>query len=80
MYFGGHAGSQSRFTQDNPPGVGLGPTTRARGHCAAMASIPAAKKPATAKKAAREEAARLITQGNAIKAGRPIPSYAKTAK
>ena len=26
----------------------------------------------------REKAARLITQGNAIKAGRPIPSYART--
>lgn len=25
----------------------------------------------------REAAARLITQANAIKAGRPIPSYAK---
>ena len=29
---------------------------------------------------AREDAARLITQGNAIKAGRPIPGYAKTGK
>ena len=29
---------------------------------------------------AREMAARLITQGNAIKAGRPIPGYAKTGK
>ena len=28
----------------------------------------------------REEAARLLTQGNAIKAGRPIPGYAKTGK
>ena len=25
---------------------------------------------------AREDAARLMTQGNAIKAGRPIPGYA----
>ena len=29
---------------------------------------------------AREDAARLMTQGNAIKAGRPVPSYAKTSK
>ena len=29
---------------------------------------------------AREDAARLMTQGNAIKAGRPIPGYAKTGK
>ena len=29
---------------------------------------------------AREDAARLITQGNAIKAGRPIPGYATTGK
>lgn len=27
--------------------------------------------------AGRERAARLLTQGNAIKAGRPVPSYAK---
>ena len=31
-------------------------------------------------RAGREAAARLITQGNAIKAGRPIPGYAKTGK
>lgn len=27
--------------------------------------------------AGREKAARLITQGNAIKMGRPVPKYAK---
>lgn len=40
----------------------------------------AARKASRGTPSAREDAARLITQGNAIKAGRPIPSCAKTAK
>ena len=40
----------------------------------------AARKASRGTPSAREDAARIITQGNAIKAGRPIPSCAKTAK
>lgn len=40
----------------------------------------AARKASRGTPSAREDAARLITQGNAIKAGRPIPGYAKTGK
>ena len=39
----------------------------------------AAKQADKGTKPARENAARLITQANAIKAGRPIPAHAKTA-
>lgn len=40
----------------------------------------AARKAGRGTPSAREDAARLMTQGNAIKAGRPIPGYAKTSK
>ena len=40
----------------------------------------AARKAGRGTPSAREDAARLMTQGNAIKAGRPVPSYAKTSK
>ena len=40
----------------------------------------AARQASRGTRQAREDAARLMTQGNAIKAGRPIPGYAKTGK
>lgn len=51
-----------------------------REHRANQKFEQAARKAGRGTPSAREDAARLITQGNAIKAGRPIPSYAKTSK
>ena len=54
--------------------------TAGRAQRAAQKFEQAAKRADLGTRPAREDAARLLTQGNAIKAGRPIPAYAKGVK